>query len=288
MVNAEIQDYLDSGIISGKAYSELIRNEIKEEISKLDPKPFLATIIVGEDPASEIYVKFKEKACNQVGIGNEIFKLPANITQIDLLSHINKLNQDPNVDGILLQLPLSSHLNEVEATMTISSDKDVDGLHYVNVGKLQLGMDGFVPCTPNGIIYMLEKSNVKLKGKYAVIIGRSNLVGKPMIRLLESRHATVTVCHSRTINLTEITQKADIIIAAVGKANILTADMVKDGVVVIDVGMNRIDGKLVGDVDFEKVKKKASLITPVPGGVGPMTISMLLWNTLKAFKMTRK
>ncbi|MHA2090109.1 MAG: bifunctional methylenetetrahydrofolate dehydrogenase/methenyltetrahydrofolate cyclohydrolase FolD [Candidatus Kariarchaeaceae archaeon] len=280
-----VQEYLNEGLLSGKAYSDLIREEMRQEVIMLEQKPFLATIIVGDDPASKIYVNFKEKACNNVGIGNTIFRLPAESTQEEVQNKIRELNNDPSVDGILLQLPLPDQLNETDATMTIAPEKDVDGLHYVNAGKLQVGMEGFVPCTPAGIMQMLERSGVEFKGKNAVVIGRSNLVGRPMVRLLESKHCTVTVCHSRTVDLPSIIQKADILVAAVGRAHLVKGDMVKEGSIVVDVGMNRLDGKLVGDVEFDSVKPRVKLITPVPGGVGPMTITMLLWNTLKSFKI---
>ncbi|MHA2250285.1 MAG: bifunctional methylenetetrahydrofolate dehydrogenase/methenyltetrahydrofolate cyclohydrolase FolD [Candidatus Kariarchaeaceae archaeon] len=280
-----VKEYLDKGILSGKAYSDLIRNEIKEEVEKMDTKPFLATIIVGEDEGSKIYVSFKEKACNNVGIGNTVFRLPTDSTQEEVLNKITELNNDPSVDGILLQLPLPGHLKETDATMTISPEKDADGLHYINAGKLNVGMESVLPCTPAGIMEMLVRSGVEFKGKNAVVIGRSNLVGKPIFRLLEQKHCTVTVCHSRTQNLPEIARNADILVAAIGRAQFVKGDMVKEGAIVVDVGMNRLDtGKVVGDVDFNAVKEKASLITPVPGGVGPMTITMLLQNTLKAHK----
>jgi methylenetetrahydrofolate dehydrogenase (NADP+)/methenyltetrahydrofolate cyclohydrolase len=251
----------------------------------MDGKPFLATILVGDDPASQSYVSFKEKACKEVGMANVIFRLDKTISQEELIKKITELNEDNSVNGILLQLPLPDHLNEKDALLKISPDKDVDGLHYINVGRLHAGFDGFIPCTPYGIMHMLKRSNVDLKGAEVVVVGRSNLVGKPIARLLEMEHATVTICHSRTRDLGEVTKRADIIIAAVGRARIIKKDMVKKGAVVIDVGTNRVDGKLVGDVDFENVKEVASLITPVPGGVGPMTITMLLWNTMKAFKL---
>ncbi len=279
------QSSSESNIIDGRQVASAIRAEIKEELSKLQGKPFLATILVGDDPASQSYVSFKEKACSEVGMANVIFRLDKTISQELLIEKITELNEDKSVNGILLQLPLPEHLIEKEALLKISPDKDVDGLHYINVGRLHAGFDGFVPCTPFGIMHMLKRSNVELKGADVVVVGRSNLVGKPIARLLEMEHATVTICHSRTRNLGEVTKRADIIIAAVGRAGIIKKDMVKDGAVVIDVGTNRVDGKLVGDVDFENVKDVARLITPVPGGVGPMTITMLLWNTMKAFKL---
>lgn len=272
-------------IIDGKKIASEIRMEIKEELGKMSGKPFLATILVGDDPASQVYVSYKEKACAEVGMDNVIFRLDKNISQGELISKLEEMNNDQKVNGILLQLPLPDHFNEKEALLKISPDKDVDGLHYLNVGKLHAGFDGFIPCTPNGVIQLLKRSNVTLQGAEVVVIGRSNLVGKPVARLLEMENCTVTVCHSRTRDLGMVTKRADIIVAAVGRAGIIKKDMVKDGAVVIDVGTNRVDGKLVGDVDFEGVKSVASLITPVPGGVGPMTITMLLWNTMKAFEL---
>ncbi|OLS23450.1 MAG: Bifunctional protein FolD protein [Candidatus Heimdallarchaeota archaeon LC_2] len=276
---------IDNNIIDGKKIASAIRAEIKDKLSRMDGKPFLATILIGDDPASQSYVSYKEKACHEVGMANVIYRLDNSTTQKELINKINELNEDNSVNGILLQLPLPDHFNENEALLKISPDKDVDGLHYINVGRLHAGFDGFVPCTPFGIMHMLKRSNVQLKGADAVVVGRSNLVGKPIARLLEMEHATVTICHSRTKDLGAITKRADIIIAAVGRAAIIKKDMVKEGAVVIDVGTNRVDGKLVGDVDFENVKEVAGLITPVPGGVGPMTITMLLWNTMKAFKL---
>lgn len=275
----------ESNIIDGREVASAIRSEIKEKLGNMEGKPFLATILVGDDPASQSYVSFKEKACHEVGMANVIYRLDKSISQEALIAKITELNEDKSVNGILLQLPLPDHLVEKEALLKISPDKDVDGLHYINVGRLHAGFEGFVPCTPFGIMKMLERSNVELKGADVVVVGRSNLVGKPIARLLEMKHATVTICHSRTKNLGEVTKRADIIIAAVGRASIIKRDMVKPGAVVIDVGTNRVDGKLVGDVDFENVKDVARLITPVPGGVGPMTITMLLWNTMKAFKL---
>ncbi|MCE7734492.1 MAG: bifunctional methylenetetrahydrofolate dehydrogenase/methenyltetrahydrofolate cyclohydrolase FolD [Candidatus Heimdallarchaeota archaeon] len=272
-------------MIDGKKIASEIRGEIKAELSKFNGRPFLATILVGDDPASQVYVSYKEKACNEVGMDNEIFRLDKEISEEKLIEKITELNNDPKVNGILLQLPLPDHINEKKTLLRISPDKDVDGLHYLNVGKLHAGFDGYIPCTPNGVISLLKRSNVELEGANVVVIGRSNLVGKPVARLLEMENATVTVCHSRTRNLGEITKRADIIVAAVGRAGIIQKDMVKEGAVVIDVGTNRVDGKLVGDVDFENVKDVARLITPVPGGVGPMTITMLLWNTMKAFNL---
>lgn len=276
-------------IIDGKKVSEHIRAQIAEGVKKLKQEtgitPGLAAVLVGEDPASEIYVRNKRKACANAGIYSEEHKLPAETTEEELLALVDKLNNDPNIHGILVQLPLPDHINETKVLRAVSPLKDVDGFHPYNVGLLVEGNPRFIPCTPHGIIKMLEFYDIDIKGKQAVIVGRSNIVGKPVSMLLLHRHATVTVCHSRTKPLDEVTRRADILVAAIGRANFITADMVKEGAVVIDVGINRNEeGKLTGDVDFEAVSQKASYITPVPGGVGPMTISMLLWNTLESAK----
>ena len=276
-------------IIDGKKVSEYIRNEIADGVEKLKEEtgitPGLAAVLVGEDPASEIYVRNKRKACANAGMHSEEHKLPAETTEEELLALVDKLNNDPNIHGILIQLPLPDHINESKVLRAVSPLKDVDGFHPYNVGLLVEGNPRFISCTPHGIIKMLEFYNIDIKGKQAVIVGRSNIVGKPVSMLLLHRHATVTICHSRTKPLDEVTRRADILVAAIGRANFITADMVKEGAVVIDVGINRNEeGKLTGDVDFEAVKDKASYITPVPGGVGPMTISMLLWNTLESAK----
>jgi len=276
-------------IIDGKKVSEHIRAEIAEGVEKLKADtgitPGLAAVLVGDDPASEIYVRNKRKACANAGMHSEEHKLPAETTEQELLNLVDTLNNDPNIHGILVQLPLPDHINESKVLRAVSPLKDVDGFHPYNVGLLVEGNPRFISCTPHGIIKMLEFYNIDTTGKEAVIVGRSNIVGKPVSMLLLHRHATVTVCHSRTKPLDEVTRRADILVAAIGRANFITADMVKEGAVVIDVGINRNEeGKLTGDVDFEAVSQKASYITPVPGGVGPMTISMLLWNTLESAK----
>ena len=279
-------------LIDGKKVAEHTRAEIAKGVEKLKNEtgtvPGLAAVLVGENPASEIYVRNKRKACSNVGIYSEEHKLPAETTEEQLLQLVDKLNKDNNVHGILVQLPLPDHINETNILRAVSPLKDVDGFHPENVGRLVEGNPRFISCTPYGIIIMLEYYNIDIKGKEAVIVGRSNIVGKPVSLLLLHRHATVTICHSRTKDLGEVTRRADILVAAIGRANFVTEDMVKEGAVVIDVGINRReDGKLTGDVDFENVSKKASYITPVPGGVGPMTISMLLWNTLESAKMLK-
>lgn len=284
-MTAHVDAKLEAGIIDGKMIANEMREKMKQEIAAKDLKPYLVTVLVGDDPASHTYVSFKEKACNSIGIKNTVYRMPVDTTEEQLWGKIDDLNNDEEVDGILLQLPLPDHLKEQDATMRIDPKKDVDGLHYVSAGKLWVGMPTFRSCTPNGCIELLKRANVPMKGANAVVIGRSNLVGRPMVRMLETEHATVTLCHSRTRDLGDITRRADIIIAAAGRINLVTEDMVSEGTVVIDVGTNRnAEGKLVGDVDYEGVKKKAKLITPVPGGVGPMTITMLLFNTLDSYK----
>lgn len=276
-------------LIDGKELSKKIREELKLESNKLREKgiiPKLAVILVGDDSASKVYVKNKNKACQEVGVEFEEILLDTTTTMEELLNIIDKLNERKDINGILLQSPIPKGLNIQEAFERIDYKKDVDGFNPINVGKLMIGQDCFISCTPYGIIKMLEAYNIQIEGKHAVIIGRSNIVGKPLSQCLLNKHATVTVCHSRTRNIAEITRTADILISAVGKINMVTENMVKDGAVVIDVGMNVNDeGKLVGDVDFEKVKEKASYITPVPGGVGPMTIAMLMNNVIKAAKL---
>lgn len=275
-------------IIDGKELAGTIRTELKQEVENIKKKGFqpkLAVIMVGEDKASAVYVRNKSKACNEVGVEYEEFLLPTETTMDKLLGLIETLNQDTNIDGILLQSPIPKHLDIDEAFRAIDPGKDVDGFHPVNVGKLSLNQDCFVSCTPFGIIKMLETYHVPIEGKHAVIIGRSNIVGKPLIQCLLNKNATVTICHSKTQNLEEVTKQADILIAAIGKPEFVTANMVKEGATVIDVGINRReDGKLVGDVKFEEVSKQASYITPVPGGVGPMTVAMLMTNVVKAAK----
>lgn len=277
-----------SQIIDGKELAKHIREELKEEVKELknaEIYPKLAVIMVGDDPASKVYVRNKSRACEDVGIEYEEYLLPAKTTREELLELIEKLNNDERVHGILVQSPLPEGLDANEAFRTILPKKDVDGFHPVNVGKLSLNQDCFVSCTPYGIIKMLEVYNVPIEGANAVIIGRSNIVGKPLAQCLLNKNATVTICHSKTKNLKEITKKADILIAAIGKPKFVTEDMVKENATVIDVGINRNEeGKLVGDTDFENIKEKVSFITPVPGGVGPMTIAMLMYNVVKAAK----
>ena len=277
-------------LIDGKELAKKIRANLKIEVDKLKQKgiiPKLAVIMVGDDKASSVYVRNKSRACNEIGIEFEEFLKGQDTTQEELLSLIQELNKREDVHGILLQSPIPQHLDIREAFNLIDYKKDVDGFNPVNVGRLSIGEDAFISCTPHGVIRMLEEYNIPIEGKRAVIIGRSNIVGKPLIQCLLSKNATVTVCHSKTQDIGEITKEADILIAALGRPKFVKEDMVKPGAVVIDVGINRNDeGKLVGDVDFENVSKKASYITPVPGGVGPMTIAMLMENVVKAAKMT--
>ena len=274
-------------IIDGKAISAAVKEAVKAEVAQLKEKGIttgLAVIIVGEDPASKVYVSNKKKACEALGMISREYALPENTTEDELISLIEKLNSDKEINGILCQLPLPKHINEKKVIDSIIPEKDVDAFHPQNVGKIMIGDYDFVPCTPAGIMEMLKYENIDVSGKRCVVIGRSNIVGKPMAMLLLHKNGTVTVCHSKTENLKEICREADILVAAVGRANFVTEDMVKEGAVVIDVGMNRVDGKLCGDVDFDSVKDKTSAITPVPGGVGPMTIAMLMKNTLTAAK----
>ncbi|MBO5005581.1 MAG: bifunctional methylenetetrahydrofolate dehydrogenase/methenyltetrahydrofolate cyclohydrolase FolD [Clostridia bacterium] len=275
-------------IIDGKELAKSIRLELKKEVENLNKNgifPKLAVIMVGEDKASKVYVKNKSKACEEIGIEYEEVLLDETTTMEELLDIIEDLNNRKDINGILLQSPIPKHLDIYKAFNKISPKKDVDGFNPINVGKLVIGEDSFISCTPYGVIKMLEKYNIEIEGKNAVIIGRSNIVGKPLIQCLLKKNATVTVCHSKTRNIENITKNADILIAALGKAKFVTKDMVKDGAVVIDVGINRNElGKLEGDVDFKEVEKKASYITPVPGGVGPMTIAMLMNNVVKACK----
>lgn len=275
-------------IISGKELSDELRSEIVERVKVIkniyDVAPHLAVIIVGDDPASQSYVKGKSKACDEVGITNTTIQLPSDVSQQDLIQTIDELNRNSKIDGILVQLPLPNHIDEASVMNYINPLKDVDGFHPVNVDGLYTGKKCIKPCTPTGIIKLLKKAKVEIEGKNVVVLGRSNIVGLPVAKMLLDENATVTVCHSRTKNLKEITSQADILIVAIGKPKFVTADMVKDGAVVIDVGVNRVDGKLVGDVDFDNVEYKTSVITPVPGGVGPMTITCLLENTIECFK----
>lgn len=272
-------------LLDGKTMSNELREKLALRVTALKERgvtPGLAVILVGEDPASQIYVKNKGLGCAQVGIHSETIRLPQTATQQELEAQIDRLNADAAIHGILVQLPLPAGLDETAALARIAPEKDVDGFHILNAGKLFTGQEGVVACTPKGAMEMIRRTGISLAGKEAVVIGRSNIVGKPMAMLLLQQHATVTLCHSRTQNLTEHTRRADILVAAVGKPRFITADMVKPGAVVIDVGINRVDGKVVGDVDFDAVKEVASWITPVPGGVGRMTITMLLENTIEA------
>ena len=278
-------------LIDGKIISASVKERVKAEVALLKEQGIttgLAVIIVGEDPASKVYVANKKKACEALGIISEEYALPENTTQEELLKLIDELNNKASINGILCQLPLPRHLDEQAVINAILPEKDVDAFHPQNVGKIMLGEYDFVPCTPAGIMEMLQYENIDIEGKTCVVIGRSNIVGKPMGMLLLHKNGTVTICHSRTKDLASVCKEADILVAAVGRPNFVTSDMVKDGAVVIDVGINRVDGKLVGDVDFEAVKDKCSAITPVPGGVGPMTIAMLMQNTLTAAKKQNK
>lgn len=276
-------------IIDGKLVSKEVREQVAKETAELKSKgitPGLAVIIVGDDPASQVYVRNKERACEEVGFYSEKFALPASTTQEELNNLVKELNKRPEISGILCQLPLPDHLDDKEVINLIDPLKDVDAFHPVNVGEIMIGDYSFLPCTPAGVMELIHHTGIDITGKKAVVMGRSNIVGKPMAMLLLHENATVEITHSKTVNLKEITKTADILVAAIGKAKFVTADMVKDGAVVIDVGMNRDEnGKLCGDVDFENVKDKCSFITPVPGGVGPMTISMLMRNTLTAAKI---
>ena len=274
-------------LIKGKELSEKIVQKIAEEVQNYNKKPGLTVIIVGENPASKIYVNKKKKIAEKAGFNSGVIKLSEDVSQKKLEECIDELNQDSEINGILVQLPLPKHINTYDIIEKIKPEKDVDGFHPLNVGRLSIGLEPYaVSCTPFGIIKLLEEYNIEIEGKNAVIIGRSNIVGKPLAALLLNKNATVTICHSRTKNLEEICKQADILVAAVGRAKFVKAHWVKEGAIVIDVGINRTDdGKLVGDVDFENVSQKAEYITPVPGGVGPMTIAMLLSNTLKLFKL---
>jgi methylenetetrahydrofolate dehydrogenase (NADP+)/methenyltetrahydrofolate cyclohydrolase len=275
-------------LIDGKKVSSEIRNRLSDEVQELKKNtgkaPGLATVLVGDDPASAVYVRNKNKICGELGFQSFEQKLSADTSEEKLLQLVEELNSNKEIHGILVQLPLPDQIDSEKILQAIDPKKDVDGFHPINVGKLVVGNALLTPCTPTGIIELLDHYGIEISGKHAVIIGRSNIVGKPVSMLLLQRNATITICHSRTQNLEEVTRSADIIVAAVGRANFVTEEMVSDGTVVIDVGINRVDGKLTGDVDFEPVSKKASHITPVPGGVGPMTIALLMENTLKAFK----
>ena len=280
---------MSANIMDGKAVARSIREGLKEEVEGLKKKrihPGLAVVLVGENPASMVYVKNKGEACRSAGIYSEEHKLPEEMKEADLLRLIDQLNKDPRIHGILVQLPLPAHINKDRILASVSPEKDVDGFHEINMGRLLIGQEGLVPCTPLGIMKLLEHYHIPVEGRFAVVVGRSNIVGKPVAMMLLQRNATVTICHTRTKNMGEVCRMADILIAAAGRPGMITADMIREGAVVVDVGINRLDtGKLTGDVDFESASKRAGWITPVPGGVGPMTIAMLLYNTVKAAKM---
>ncbi len=287
---------MSAKIIDGKAVAESIRGELKQQVTELKARgitPGLAVILVGSDPASTSYVTAKEKACEEIGMFSSDNRLPASTSQAELLTLIDRFNKDPRIHGILVQLPLPKHIDEAAVLLAVDPAKDVDGFHPVNVGRMVVGQEAYLPCTPHGILQLLVRSGVKLDGAEVVVVGRSNIVGKPIANLLIQKsamgNATVTICHTRTQDLAAHVRRADIVIAAAGRPNTITADMVKPGAVVIDVGVNRVEDptktkgfRLVGDVDFQAVREKASLITPVPGGVGPMTITMLLFNTVQS------
>lgn len=281
-----------ANIINGKEISAKVRVELAQQVEQMKARgitPGLAVVIVGEDPASKVYVRNKRRACEEIGVYSEVYELAQDTSEEELLELVEKLNRDEKIHGILVQLPLPKHLDDKAVIEHIAPEKDVDAFSEVNVGKIMLGEYDFLPCTPAGVMKLLEKSGISPAGKECVIVGRSNIVGKPQAMLMLHANATVTICHSRTQDLAEHTRRADILVAAIGKPRFITGDMVKDGAVVIDVGINRLeDGSLCGDVDFASVEPKASYITPVPGGVGPMTITMLLQNTLKAAELHEK
>ncbi len=279
-------------LLDGKLTAAKVKSNIAAQIEN-DKKaglraPGLAVILVGENPASQVYVKNKIKDCGETGIESKPFILPETTSENELIGIIKRLNDDESVDGILVQLPLPKRIDERKVIETISPKKDVDAFHPSNVGRITLGLDGFAPCTPAGVMRLLEEYKIDIAGKNCVVVGRSNIVGKPMALLLLAKNGTVTVCHSKTPDLASFTKSADILVVAVGRAKMITADMIKDGAVVVDVGMNRVDGKLCGDVDFDGCKEKASFITPVPGGVGPMTRAMLLENTYLSYSRSQK
>lgn len=274
--------------ISGKELSEKTREELKNKVASLKERkktPGLAVVLVGEDPASQVYVNNKEKACQQIGIYSEVFRLCESTSQEELISLVEKLNDDPNIHGILVQLPLPEHIDEQAVIRAISPKKDVDGFHVQSAGALLTGLPGFVSCTPKACIKLIKKTGIDMAGKHAVVVGRSNIVGKPVSILLLNENCTVTMCHSKTKDLPAVCASADILVAAIGRPEFITGDFIKQGAVVIDVGINRVEGKLKGDVKFEEAAEKAAFITPVPGGVGPMTITMLLENTVEACEM---
>ncbi|MNI25894.1 Bifunctional protein FolD protein [compost metagenome] len=282
---------MTAAIISGKQVSDEIRIGIAREVAQLAErgvKPGLAVVLVGEDPASQVYVRNKEKSSTELGFHSEVHRLDAATSQEDLLALVAELNRRDEIDGILVQLPLPKHIDEKAVINAIAVEKDVDGFHPINVGNLVIGDDSLLPCTPAGVIELIKRTGTGMSGKHAVVIGRSNIVGKPVSLLLQRENATVTMCHSRTANIAELSRQADILVVAIGRANFIDGSFVKPGAVVIDVGMNRLDnGKLAGDVDYESAKEVAGYITPVPGGVGPMTITMLMGNTLIAAKRRR-
>ena len=275
-------------LLDGKKLSIKIKEQLKKEVAKLKEEgviPGLAVILVGNDPASQTYVKMKKNACNEIGIYSVVHEFPETITQKELISTIDMINENPNIHGLLIQLPLPKHIDTTKILERVSPKKDVDGFHPYNMGRLVEGLDTFAPCTPLGVMELFKEYNINVKGKDVCIVGASNIVGKPMWALLLNEFATVDICHIETKDLKSHTLRADIVIVGVGKVNLITQDMIKEGAIVVDIGINRLEnGKLVGDVDFENVSKKASFITPVPGGVGPMTIAMLLKNTIKAAK----
>ncbi len=277
---------MSAKLIDGKGIANQLRKDLARDVAKLketsDIVPGLAVLLVGEDPASHTYVRMKEKACAKAGIYSEVHRLPAETSEEDVLSWVDRFNKDGKIHGILVQLPLPDHIDENKVIEAIDPAKDVDGFHPINAGRLFIGEDSYLPCTPYGIMKLLEVEGVDLKGKQAVVVGRSNIVGKPVALLLLRQHATVTICHSRTADLAAVTRTADVLVVAVGRPEFVTGDMIKPGAVVIDVGVNRVDDKLVGDVEFPGAEKVAGSITPVPGGVGPMTITMLLRNTVEA------
>ncbi len=276
-------------IIDGKAIAQKRREAVAERVADLRERgvvPGLAVVIVGDDPASEIYVCMKHKACDEAGIRSFKHELPEDTSQADLLALIDELNANPDVHGILVQLPLPGHIDEEAVIEAIDPDKDVDGFHPENVGRMFIGKDAFLPCTPHGCMVLLEEAGVDLKGKEAVVVGRSNIVGKPVAMMLLAEHATVTICHSRTVDLPEVVGRADVLVVAVGRPEMVKGEWIKEGAVVIDVGVNRTENGLVGDVEFEAAAERASAITPVPGGVGPMTIAMLMENTVQSAERT--
>lgn len=282
------EDKMTAYLMDGKKLAQKLRENMKKEVVMLKEQgitPGLAVVLIGNNPASRTYVNSKQKSCKALGMKSLLIEFPDTISEETLLNKIKELNDDQSIHGILVQLPLPAHISDMKVIDTIIPEKDVDGFHPINIGRMMTGQDAFLPCTPYGIMELLHDSGISIEGKHAVVVGRSNIVGKPIGQLLLNEHATVTYCHSRTEDLTAYTQQADILIAAIGKANFITASHIKEGAVVIDVGINRDEtGALCGDVDFEQVKDKASYITPVPGGVGPMTITMLLHNTLQSAK----